>query len=406
MYDLITSNLLYTGNGDNMGYKELYDIALNKINNEHIKSIHGIKEPMIMISNAYPGVWLEHVYDSIIYGDLFNDYSLAINTINIFTDLQNDKGAYPCFIKDLEGAGYSQIQECVSFISLGLYVYKKILDKEFLINLYLSGKKYIDFIYKYRMTRGLGLPEVFVGYDTGHDNSARLDNYKYQGCYRINGERINSDVLPDKAYITVDMSANLYGNLNSMAKIAEILNLNKDMNKYLEMAKEVKEGIFKYLYDDKTDYFYDLNYDNTFIYVKSSSIFHLFLEHILTDKEMINNIYHKYLMNENEFNSKYPIPAVSLSDKSRISHKMPNSWGYYSQALIALRCNLWMDDYGFSEEYDHILSKWAEGFLNNFNDNPFPQELDPEDGISSGASVWYSSALLLYMLAYRRLNLK
>ncbi|MCR5705417.1 MAG: hypothetical protein K6G48_01250 [Acholeplasmatales bacterium] len=386
-----------------MEYNELYDIATSKIK-EHIKSIHGIINPMIMISNAYPGVWLEHVYDAVIYGDLFSDYSIAINTINTFIDLQNDKGAYPCFIKDIEGPGYSQIQECVSFITLGLYVYNKTHDMKLINKLYQSGKRYIDFIYKYRMTRGMGLPEAFVGYDTGHDNSARLDSYKYSGCYRVNGERISSDILPDKAYIAVDMSSNLYGNLSSLSRIAEILGIEEDKEKYYMMAEEVKKNIFKYLYDKETDFFYDLDSDNHFIYVKSSQIFHLFQEHVIVDKDMIDNIYHKYLMNKNEFNSSYPIPAVSLSDKSRDSHKMPNSWGYYSQALIALRCNLWMDSYGFKREYDNILSKWMEGFKRNYNSNPFSQELDPTTGESSGASLMYSSAILLYILAYKRLN--
>ncbi len=388
-----------------MTYKELYDIAFNKINNEHIKTIYNMKDPMIMISNAYPGVWLEHVYDSIIYGDLTNDYKIALNTFNNFIDLQNELGAYPCFIKDKEGPGYSQIQECVSFISLGYYLYKKINNKAFLNKLYQSGKKYINFIYKYRMTRKKNLPEAFVGYDTGHDNSARLDNYKYKGCYKINEERINSNIKPDKAYITVDMSSNLYGNLIALSKIAKELNISEEANYYEEEALKIKENIFKYLYDSKTNYFYDLDEDNNFIYVKSSSIFHLFLEHVISDEKMIDNIYNNYLMNEKEFNTNYPIPSVSFSDKSRDSHKMPNSWGYYSQALIALRCNLWMDDYGFNNEFDHILLKWAEGFKKNYDNNPFSQELDPETGISSGASLWYSSAMLLYMLAYKRLKL-
>ena len=301
---------------------------------------------------------------------------------------------------------YSQIQECVSFLSLGLYVYTKTNDKELLNKLYISGKKYIDFIYKYRMTLNLGLPETFVGYDTGHDNSARLDNYKYKGFYQIEGKRVESHIKPDKSYITIDMSSNLYGNLISLAKISKLLNNNKDEIKYLKMADDIKSLIFKYLYDKKTNYFYDIDENKNYIYVKSSSIFHLFLEHVIDDKNMIKNIYDNYLINNKEFNTNYPIPSVSISDESRDAHKMPNSWGYYSQALIALRCNLWMDDYGFNKEYDHILLKWAEGFKNNFNTKPFSQELDPITGISTNSSIWYSSSMLLYMLAYKRLNLK
>jgi hypothetical protein len=83
---------------------------------------------------------------------------------------------------------------------------------------------------------------------------------------------------------------------------------------------------------------------------------------------------------------------------------MPNSWGYYSQSLIVLRCSLWMDYYGFSSDYDYILSKWIEGIESNYIKYPFSQELDPNTGISSGASEWYSTSMLLYIYACNRLT--
>ena len=65
------------------------EFVKNKLINENIRSINNYKEKLIVISNRYNGIWLEHVYDSIIYARLFNDYSIAINTINLFIDLQN-----------------------------------------------------------------------------------------------------------------------------------------------------------------------------------------------------------------------------------------------------------------------------------------------------------------------------
>ena len=95
---------------------------------------------------------------------------------------------------------------------------------------------------------------------------------------------------------------------------------------------------------------------------------------------------------------------MSISEDS-IKYKMPNSWGYYSQALIALRMSLWADYYSLSDYYNHVLKMWIEGIIKNFDSNPFPQELDPFSGAASQASSDYSSSILLFIYAVRRLKL-
>ena len=64
-----------------------------------------------------------------------------------------------------------------------------------------------------------------------------------------------------------------------------------------------------------------------------------------------------------------------------------------------------MDEYNYSKDYDHLLEMWVKGLISNYQSNPMAQELDPKDGLSSGASVWYSSSMLLFIYAVRRLNL-
>ena len=158
-------------------YEELYITAKNKIQNENIKCICNMDKPLLTISSTYAGVWLEHYYDSIIYAKLFGDTSIAINTTNAFIDLSRD-GHIPYSIKSSGEIGYSQIQECVSFTYLSYMIYEMTGDKELLLKIYNNSKKWVDFLYKYRMTLNLGLIEAFVGYDTGHDNSNRLYGMK------------------------------------------------------------------------------------------------------------------------------------------------------------------------------------------------------------------------------------
>jgi len=388
--------------------KEKYEFVKNKLINENIRSINNYKEKVIVISNRYNGIWLEHVYDSIIYARLFNDYSIAINTINLFIDLQNELGQLPCFIKSDSSIGYSQLQECVSFYNLCFVVYEKIRDINFLKKVYTSLNKWIGFVYKYRMTLDMGLVEMFVGYDTGHDNSPRLDTLKYKGYYSINGKRINANIKPDDTpIIALDLNCNLYMNLNIGVKIAKILNDSNNEIKFLNLSKELKRNMFKYLLDKNKSFFFDLK-DNKKIEIYSISILHLFQERVLDlkeDKELIDNIFNKYINNKKEFNTNYPFPSISISDKSSINHRMTNSWGYYSQALTTLRLSLWMDYYGYSNELDNVLLKWVEVFIKYYNEFPFTQEIDPISGIPTDSSPYYSTSMLLFLYGINRLKL-
>ena len=234
---------------------------------------------------------------------------------------------------------------------------------------------------------------------------------KYKGNYEINGVKQNASVLPDcdiSPILAVDMNSNLYATLTAIVKMANKLDKKEDEIKYSKMRDELKCKLFKYCYDENDIFFYDVDkYGNKRKYL-SSTIFHLFLEGVLDkdkDKKLIEDLYNKHISNENEFNTPYPFPAMAINDPCWENHKMNNSWGYYSQALIALRCSLWMDEYGYSKEYDNLLAKWVEGLVNNFEYNPMSQELDPITGKASGASPWYSTAMLLFIYAIKRLKL-
>ena len=400
---------------DNVNVKEEYpnlDKMLEEVRKrfkeEHIKQIGNYPKPLISISNAYNGTWLEHVYDSIMYGNLYNDFSIATNTINAFLDLSLPNGLIPYSIKASGEVGYSQIQECVSFARLGFMVYEKTNDLELLKKLYAKSIAYVDFLYKYRMTMNKGLVEMFVGYDTGHDNSGRLDGLKYKQNYVKNNIKQNAFIKPDDdPIIAVDMNCNLYMTLDTILKMAVILNDSNNISKYEKLKRDLKRRLFEECYDEEKAYFFDVD-KNGKRYYYSSTIFHLFQERVLDkeiDKDIIDKIYKLHIKNENEFWTNYPFPSMAINDKSWKKHKMPNSWGYYSQSLIALRCSLWMDYYGYAKDYDFILYKWLDRFVKEYDNNPFPQEIDPITGESSGASLGYSTSLLLFMYAIKRLKL-
>ena len=109
---------------NNERVKFICDEIINRVENIHIGVFEDLTEDVFLISEQYPGVWLEHVYDSIFYGKMFPEKgsALAKNTINLFIDRQMKNGLLPCYVRDSKkwpkpgpAEGYSQIQECVSF---------------------------------------------------------------------------------------------------------------------------------------------------------------------------------------------------------------------------------------------------------------------------------------------------
>ena len=399
--------------------KIIYDDIIDHIETKNICCFSGREKPLFLISEEYPGVWMEHIYDSVIYARLDPAKSeLPKTTLLSFIELQREDGHLPFAIFDparLNGltSGYSQIQECVSFAALCNETYEISGDTEFLMTAYEACKKWVAWMESNRMTRGGGLVEMFVGFDTGHDHSGRLEGLSCQGNYRLpnKNEAEDASILPpndDAAPIfAVDMNCNFYGNLKAIAKMARELD-SGEADIYEMKAAEVKKRLIDVCYDENDAFFYDVDkYGNKRKYL-SSTIFHLFLENVLTwedDREMIERIYREHIKNPEEFWTEYPFPSMAISDPSLKKSATGNCWGYFSQGLIALRCTRWMDNYGWSEDFDLLCERWIEAWTRAYDTFKLGQELDPFTGKPSECSEWYSSCMLFYIYAARRLKL-
>lgn len=396
----------------------LYNEATARIKEKHIGCFKGMDKPLFLISDTYPGVWLEHTYDAYFYSLLEPEFlSVAKNTINLFIDNQKPNGQLPCYIwdgnkvnlPDEKLIGWTQIQECVSFYSICFKLYELSEDKELLIKCYNSGLKWIDWLYKNRMSMNKGLIEMFCGYDTGHDNSGRFQDLSFKTCHTIDGKPVSADVaVTDEVMplITPDMNAVFYGDIIALSKMAKSLGESKKSGELQSKAKKVKELILSELYDSEDKFFYDVDKNGNKRKYLSCSVFSLFSEGVLdkeSDKAIIDAIYNEHLKNKNEFWTEFPIPSMAINDPSTKTHKDKNCWGYYSQALTALRCTLWMDNYGYKEDLDHILLKWQQLCVENFQKGKFCQEADPKTGEFTDCSQWYSSAMLLFIYSVKRL---
>lgn len=392
-----------------------------RLKEKHIGCFEGSDIPLFLISTEYPGLWLEHVYDSVFYAKLYpSQLAIAKNAILIFIEHQTSEGQYPCYYLDSskidcnedEIFGYSQVQECMSFASLCCEVCEMIGDPVLTNKVYESVKKWDGWLRKYRMTKNQGLVEMFVGYDTGHDHSGRLNGLSCPGNYSKDGKRVNAGVMPQDddvaPVIAVDMNANFYGTQKALAKLARMCDRSKEAAEWDRKAEEVKKQLFALCYDETDAFFYDVDkYGNKRKYL-SSIILHLFMEKVLDpkeDQEIIDAIYTKHLKNPNEFWTAYPFPSMAVCDPSCAGHRESNCWGYYSQALIVLRCTRWMDDYGYSQDFNYICEQWLKAWTACYDEMKFGQELDPFTGKPTSSSEWYSSCMLFYLFAAKRLGI-
>lgn len=397
-----------------MNRQEIINLTKSRIESVHVGCFDGMDKPLLLISSEYPGVWLEHVYDAVFLAktDRTKLY-LAENTINIFINHQSKEGQLPCKILGDGTVGYSQIQECVSFASLCLMVYRINGDRDFLSKVYEASVKWAGWLEKYRMTLGLGLIEMFVGFDTGHDLSGRLEGLLCKGKYYINGIEQNASVLPEgenvAPVIAVDMNCNYYGTLTAISEMSRELGLTNESEIWAEKALAVKKRLFEICFNKEDCFFYDVDRHGKQRKYLSSTIFHLFMEGVLDkneDRELISEIYKRHISNPNEFATPYPYPSMAICDPSVVGHAEANCWGYYSQGLIALRSTLWMEGYGFEAEFDNLCEMWVEACTKHFNKTKMGQELDPITGVPTECSEWYSSTMLFYLYSAERLKQK
>ena len=82
--------------------KEICRRIEERIEQKNVCVFKGMKEPLFLISENYFGVWLEHVFDSVLYSELYPEKGreIAKNTIKLFISLQSEEGQYPCYVWD------------------------------------------------------------------------------------------------------------------------------------------------------------------------------------------------------------------------------------------------------------------------------------------------------------------
>lgn len=373
---------------------------LDRIHTVHLRNIANSQGPVFYISDTYPGVWMEHIYDSLVWARLSGDHTVPRNYIKLFLDNQKPDGQLPCYVWHHK-VGYSQLQECISFATLCLETWQLNPDSQFLCEIYDGCQKWDNWLCENRMHGGHGLVEMYCGYDTGHDNSMRLDGMKYPGNVGESAADFPID-CPVAPLLAPDINANFCANRFALTRMAEQLNLPEEAALWKEKAEAVRTRLFQVCYDPDDQFFYDVDRHGVMRKVRNISIANVFAEKIL-DPALVTSIFDRYFRNEKEFGTPFPYPAVSAAMPGFGKNYPGNSWGYYSQGLTMLRTLRWMKHYGLEQELHRNMECWLHAW--NTASKPFGQELDPFTGEASECSPWYSATMLFYLASAQELGL-
>lgn len=273
-------------------------------------------------------------------------------------------------------------------------VYEVSKDKFFLSDIYDQVKIYHYWWYTYRDRDQDGLCEygstdgtrIAAAWESGMDNAVRFDHAKMlknkENAWSLNQE-------------SVDLNAYLYAEKMYLMKIAKELSFYFDAKGFENEAALLKEKINSQMYDEKTGFYYDINYESgDFITVMGPEGW-IPLWAGISSQEQANEVV-KTMMDKTKFNTYVPLLTLQADHP-----KMDPLDGYWrgpvwlDQVYFGL---VGMKNYGFELEANELTNKVynnIEGFKNSqasIRENYHPLT---GEGLNAYHFSWSAAHLLL-----------
>ncbi len=195
----------------------------------------------------------------------------------------------------------------------------------------------------------------------------------------------------------VDLNCYLYRELETMAVISRTLGYTEDCKEFQKHARELKGLINKYLWDEKSGFYYDRNeIDGKISYVKSVSGFTPLWAHIASKKQA-ECLVKQHLINPNEFWLKYPVSGYAKTEPDYYQGSKKGECNWKGSTWIPTNymiCHGLMD-YGYKTLAETLASKTFELAINN----PTTREYyNAETGEGVGLNPFYGWSSLAYFL--------
>ncbi len=285
--------------------------------------------------------WLwDTVFHSI--GNIYIEPELAYDTLKSILDVQDSSGFIP-HMSFPEGMKSPHSQPPI--IAWGLYkLYEKTGRKDWIKNLYEANRLFLDWILEHRDANKNYLFEWYVDPDaadcrcgeSGMDNTPRFDVVQ----------------LMD----SIDYSCYMANEARHMEKLAKILDLTTDAEKYADLFKKISDQINNILYDEEDGRYYDRELESgKFRKVSTpASFLPLFSGVCPPDraKRLVEDI-----CNPKTFASAIPLPTVAMDDP----HHSKDYWRGTVWINYNYMVQQGMRDYGFIDEANKLANATIAG---------------------------------------------
>lgn len=368
--------------------QKLFDEASQKCQ-KNIVDFSGTK---VLVEGAgYEKIWLE---TQPMGGEMYakRNIEVGLNNQLMFMKHQREDGRIPGSIAMIDGKVTPQFNKFQGFCfpepALNMY-YLAGLDREYLVSLYDTLKRFDDYLWANRDSDNDGCLESWCMYDTGEDHAVRYGDAPLG--WEDENPPTDSCTVP---IASLDVMSYSYSARATIAKILGILGNHEEQAEWMKLGGEVRKKIRSYLWDPDLYTCFDRDKQHKRI----SCLYHNTLRAMYwgsIDKDMASKFVENHLLNREEFWTPMPLPSVAVNDP--MFRNIPtNNWSGQVEALTYQRAIRALEKYGYYE----LIPKLGDKLFEAIGDNcVFVQQYDPFSGKPSinevsGGSDGYGPAML------------
>ncbi|MCH7228053.1 MGH1-like glycoside hydrolase domain-containing protein [Haloferula sp. A504] len=418
--------------------QRLHDTAEARIRENIVPFTPSMK--VLVEGGGYPNAWLE---TQPMGGEMFakRDLRIALNNQLIFMLAQRDDGRLPGMVvsgatarekgwdhEPPEGhiwmpeadllADFEMIQGfCFPEPAWKMYHWIG-RDRGYLQKLHEALAGFDAWLWRTRDSNGDGLLETWCVWDTGEDNSTRLESrwapsrwpfekppgaegvpdpsnpehlkrYWFRGGPGPTGDEVR---VP---FASMDVMAYSYSARATLAKIAAELE-NGEETRWRQRAEEVRQRLIDGLWVPERSACFDLDREGKRLPELIHNNLRCMWYGIFT-QEMADAFVDEHLLNPEAFWT--PVPLVSIAiDEPLFKNAPGNNWSGQPQGLTYQRTIGALENYGRHAEVTRLGRKLLPVLIRN--DFKFAQQLDPKTGKASGQKKDGYGPMILAALEY------
>jgi hypothetical protein len=335
---------------------------------------------VLIEGGGYDSLWIE---TQPMGGEMYakRNMDAGINNIGLFIEHQLENGRYPYRVSLTDGKlapAYMVFQGfCFPHHALNLYYWTKKQNPEYLKTLYRSLEAYDAYLWKYRDSDGDGCLEIWCPLDTGEDFSNRFAGATI-AHWHWPGE-IPPEEDPVFPIESMDVMGYSHDARLTLAKISSLLNNGKEAE-WNNKAKQVRDKIRAYLWDESRGACYDRGKDNKFMPALQHNNLRA-MYHNAFSQDMADRFIKEHLLNPEEFFTPMPLPSIAVNNPV-FRNISENNWSGQVEGLTYQRAIRALENYGYWSLVTFFGNKLIDCVGKH---NTFPQQIDPFTGEFSEA---------------------